>query len=227
MVRILIVEDSKIIRNLYKKRFKSSLNTAFDYAASYDEAVNLSLNNDYDLFIVDFILGEGKTGVDFIKILKSKFNIYNRVVFVSGNEDEEFLVNSYNLGVSNVLPKPINFKVLTAVLNKNIKMIESQSNFIKYDGDFIYDSQKMIFKEKVNGDFVPLNLTQIESKILFKLISSKSAIVSKDNLSSLGKSYNEPMSDKAIEMHIKNLRSKSKYISEHLQTKRGFGYILE
>ena len=131
------------------------------------------------------------------------------------------------MGVSNILPKPINFNVLTAILNKNIKMIESQSNYIEYDSSFIYDSKKLVFKEKINDEFIPLELTQIESKILFKLISSKSAIVSKESLSYLGKSFNDPMSDKAIEMHVKNLRAKSNYIKQHLKTRRGVGYIWE
>ena len=35
------------------------------------------------------------------------------------------------------------------------------------------------------------------------------------------------MSDKTIEIHVKNLRAKSNYIKQHLKTRRGVGYIWE
>lgn len=224
MRRLLVVEDTEITLKLYKNEFKRYQNLEVTYAKSCKEAMALVYNQSFDLYIIDYILEAGFSGLDLVRILQKEENIFNRIIMISSQENNETITEAYELGVSNFLPKPIPFDILAALINRNLKMLEHNENNIVKTNSISLDSKKMkvlVFTGKRKND---CKVTLIEFRILFLIISRKGAVVTKDALSYLGKNSKDPMDNKAIEMHIVNLRKKSSIIKKFLKTKRGMGY---
>jgi two-component system, OmpR family, response regulator len=220
MREILVIEDDNNIIALFKHYFKTSININFTYALSYSESLALIASRTFDIYIIDINL-EGHSGLDVLRVIQNERNrdIDNRIIVSSVDIDLNSKINSFDLGASNFLSKPISFDLLAAILRKNLRCIESKSaGNLNFPTLLIEFNTRCCFV-KMDSKVTQINLTNIEFNILFKLAKSPSTIISKDNLSILGK---DPMSFKALEMHIASIRRKIG--KERIITSRGIGY---
>ena len=90
MLKVLLVEDDvddcESIRSLVRSvALKAQYPFFTEHAISLDAALRLAQKERYDLFIVDFYLGEGKRGLDLVRELR-KLGRPPPVMLISGRE---------------------------------------------------------------------------------------------------------------------------------------------
>lgn len=223
MRSVLLIEDDESMVELFKHHFKNEVGIDFTTAESYAQGVSLVAQKKFDIYILDINLSEF-SGFDILKILQKEEAIVNRVIVMSATQDIVARVEAYNLGASNFISKPVNFDVLRAILRKNLRAIETIQSDQIVTPYFILDNTLFKCLLLKDGGQIDTPLTRIEFNILSSLARNINQVKRKEDLSFLGKDRNEPMSYKALEMHIGSLRKK---LGEKIiQTVRGVGYYI-
>jgi DNA-binding response OmpR family regulator len=120
-LRILILDDSQVIRSLLKMTLESDgLNV--DAAHNLSQAMQFAQETTYDLIIADFMLEAGHdalTGLDFIQQAKTQSgNLNTPVIMLSAEDGVQVKANAKALGVQAWVKKPFTPKSLLSVVNK-------------------------------------------------------------------------------------------------------------
>ena len=223
MRTILVIDDDKELLDLFQHRFRKELEVEFSLASSYSEGVSLIASRKYDLYILDLNLGD-YSGFDILKLLQKEENINNRIIIMSAERSSEKRIRAYDLGAANFIAKPLHFDLLRAMTKKNLRALDGSQPHRVFTKAFTLDLRMhQCFKQAGEQTF-EIDLTPVEFNILFELAQNKNKVHRKEDLSFLGKDQNDPMSFKALEMHISSLRKK---LGENvILTKRGIGYYL-
>ncbi|MBT3236630.1 MAG: response regulator transcription factor [Bdellovibrionales bacterium] len=224
MKNILVIEDDKNLLMLMQHQFKDELNSRFTYSPSYSDGMSQIAQRSFDLYIIDINL-MGYSGLDILRLLQKEENIDNRVIVMSIDDEIASQVKAYNLGASNFILKPINFDIIRAMLRKNIRSLESREVGKLDFGDLTIAPDTRSCYIRTGDSSLEVDLTLIEFNLLYKMAKSSNIVITKEDLCFLGRDQNQPMSFKALEMHISSLRKK--LIADLIITKRGVGYYLK
>ncbi len=119
-LNILYVEDELEIIELVEKRFASKFNK-FISITSAEEAIEIYKSNSIDLILTDYIL-PGMNGMEFAKeILKIRGKV--PIILITGYVDMQFLVEAINMGITQFVAKPIQFKLLKNSINNAVESV--------------------------------------------------------------------------------------------------------
>jgi diguanylate cyclase (GGDEF)-like protein len=124
-LRILLVDDDRSIRLLYKTLLEKSGHTVTT-ACNGLEALELVKNCPPQLIISDWMMPE-MDGIEFCRALRQNpewLNIY--VFIVTAQESTEKLIEAFEAGANDYLSKPINPRVLSARLRSAQRIIQMQ-----------------------------------------------------------------------------------------------------
>lgn len=115
--RILIVDDSKLVRQL----FISCLSTYYDCseAASTNEALALLARNDYSLVITDVIM-PGLSGVELLRKIVELYP-YTAVIMASGVNNSQRALDALRIGAFDYLMKPCDLFVLEVTVERALE----------------------------------------------------------------------------------------------------------
>jgi len=121
MLKILILDDAKVIRALLKLTLESD-GIVCDEAATVEEALQFAQNNQYDLLIIDYMLEDGHNGLELVEAIKSSAkNRETPCIMLSAEDGEACKSNAKDLGVRAWLKKPFTptglLKIIYKVLN--------------------------------------------------------------------------------------------------------------
>ena len=104
MKKILIVEDEKILRDMYNEKF-SRENFEIVLATDADEGLEVAKKEKPDLILLDILLPD-KNGIYFLEKMKADPQIANlRVVGFSNYDDPETRAEAKKLGIEDYLIK--------------------------------------------------------------------------------------------------------------------------
>lgn len=102
--QILIVDDSKVVRKVTRKRVSQIFPEAIiSEAISGEEAIDLALNQQYDLIFMDQYMGKGLHGDKTIEILRER-DIDAYIIGVSGNDENKSHISG---GADDFIQKPL------------------------------------------------------------------------------------------------------------------------
>lgn len=123
MIKILILDDAKVIRALLKLTLESD-GIYCNEAATVDEALQFARHTEYDLMIIDYMLEDGHNGLELVKAIKSQGkNINTPCVMLSAEDGDDCKSNAVDLGVKAWLKKPFAptglLKIVYKVLGKD------------------------------------------------------------------------------------------------------------
>ncbi|BAC24684.1 cpxR [Wigglesworthia glossinidia endosymbiont of Glossina brevipalpis] len=227
MNKLLLVDDDKELISLLKELLEKE---GFEIQVAYNGEQALSkLNDTIDLLLLDIIMPK-KNGIDTLKeIRKNKQHLPIIMLTARGSELDKII--GLELGADDYISKPFNKRELVA----RIKAILRRSYLFNQK---ILDNKSTIFVDLLNinpgrqeayFNNIYLNLTGTEFSLLFLLAKNLGNVVSREYLSKeiLGKKLN-PF-DRAIDMHISNLRKKlpsRKDSRPWFKTLRGKGYLM-
>nr|CBA75654.1 two-component system, OmpR family, response regulator CpxR [Arsenophonus nasoniae] len=202
----------------------------FSVIIAYDGEQALTLlDSTIDLLLLDIMMHK-KNGIDTLKEIRRQYQIPVIMLTARGRDLDRVL--GLELGADDYLPKPFNDRELVA----RIRALLRRSNWSEQSQDNLNSSicqvdglqlnpgrQEASFNGKV------LDLTGTEFTLLYLLAQHLGQVVSREHLSQevLGKRLT-PF-DRAIDMHISNLRRKLPERTDGLpwfKTLRGRGYLM-
>ncbi|MGP1928469.1 MAG: envelope stress response regulator transcription factor CpxR [Arsenophonus sp. NC-WZS1-MAG3] len=227
MHKILLVDDDRELTSLLKELLEME---GFSVIIAYDgEQALMLLDSTIDLLLLDIMMPQ-KNGIDTLKEIRRQYQIPVIMLTARGSDFDRVL--GLELGADDYLPKPFNDRELVAriraLLRRSNWSEQSQDNLnlsiCQIDGLQLNSGrQEASFNGKV------LDLTGTEFTLLYLLAQHLGQVVSREHLSEevLGKRLT-PF-DRAIDMHISNLRRKLPERIDGLpwfKTLRGRGYLM-
>ena len=120
-LNVLYVEDEVDIIHLVEKRFAPKFNQ-FLSVTSAEEALEIfKQNSNFDLILTDYLL-PGLNGIEFArKILQIKSKV--PFILITGYVDMQFLIEAINVGITQFVSKPIQFKLLRNAINNTVESV--------------------------------------------------------------------------------------------------------
>lgn len=224
LVRVLVVDDEKVIRNLLQlslQRMGYQVLTASDGA----EALTLFAEHDFDLVLLD-ILMPGIDGFDVCAELR-KISAVPIVMLTALNRPDD-IVMGLELGADTYITKPFTFKEvearIRAILRRASGRTESEFVQVLEHGDVKLDSD--LRAATVAGNLV--ELTRTEYRLLHSLMTNPERPLSKDRLLETVWGYEaSDTNSNIVELAIRRLRKKVEddpSRPRRLVTVRGVGY---
>jgi len=215
----LIVEDNKIlaknIKNILELNWFES-----EIVESAEEAEKKIIKNKYDLIILDINL-PWKSGIEFLKQLREKWNNIAILILTSKNTIED-KVNWLELWADDYITKPFDISEFIA----RIKVILRRQKWIKSEkiviNDFeIYPDEEKIFKNKAE-----IWVSSLEFKLLMYFIKNKWKILSRDKIyENVWWDFDNHMFSRSVDVYISNLRKK--LWQDFIKTKKWSWYFIE
>lgn len=119
-MKILIIDDSRVMRNIHKKAlFEHKVNEE-DILEAGDGAIalDLSIKNSIELFLVDWNI-PGLNGLEFVKAIRA-IEKYKEtpVIMITSEAAKYMVVEAINAGVTNYIVKPVSEKTLWEKLSR-------------------------------------------------------------------------------------------------------------
>ncbi|MBB1312324.1 MULTISPECIES: response regulator [Aliivibrio] len=223
MAKILLVDDDVELTALLKDILNLEGYTVVE-ANNGIEGLN-AITDDLDLILLDIMMPK-MNGMDMLRKLRETNE--TPVLMLTAKGEEIDRVIGLELGADDYLPKPFSDRELLARIRAILrrtqgKAKENHTNGIKYQGIEIF-----IGKQEAYSHGELLDLTGTEFGLLAQFIQNPGSIISKEELSLevLGKRL-APF-DRAIDMHVSNLRKKLPPLAEgkpRIKTLRGRGYL--
>ncbi len=214
-MNILLVEDNRAI----SKGLVYSLEQN-GYGVTLCETVEEALEavaEGFDLFIFDVTLPDGN-GFELFEELKRICDV--PVIFLTALDDEDSVVNGFELGADDYITKPFSTRELLARIKRIARRLDKKAA-VQF-GDICIDYENMTVKK--NGE--PVELTALEYKIFSMLAQNSGRVVTRDiileRIWDIAGNYVE---DNTLTVYIKRIRKKLG--TDIIKTVKGLGYKLE
>lgn len=218
-MRLLLVEDDLILKDGLERSF-TKLGYAVDVMADGESANQLLTYQEYDVIVLD--LGLPKlNGFEVLKRLRGRGN-NTPVLILTALEDIQNRVKGLDLGADDYLAKPFELAELEARVRALIRRGVSGGSAKISFGDLVFDttSRQCMVNEVI------LSLSAREAALLELLILKATKVVSKAKILEHLCSWDEEMSENAVEVNVSRLRKKLNVFDIEIRTIRGLGYLL-
>ena len=217
MLNILIVEDEKPVRMLTKINLKDEYNVL--EASNGEEALDVMDSNKIDLMIVDIMMPK-MNGYEFVKEVRDSGD-QTPIIMLTAMNTFNHKKEGFQNGIDDYMTKPVDYEELkwriSALLRRskisNEKKIEIGDFSLAMDSLFLEIGDKKI------------DLTNIESKLLYKLLSYPDTVFTKQQLMDDIWGYDTESAYNTIKTYINRLRNKTKDTDAFkIVSVRGLGY---
>ena len=220
MKNILLIEDNEsilkgLVYSLEQERFKVTT------AMTIKDSKNLlESNNIYNLIILDISLPDG-SGFDLCKYIKSNYNI--PIIFLTAKDEEQDVVQGFDLGADDYIIKPFRTRELISSANNILRRYNNiQTNIITSSNIKIDLDAQRVYK---NDDEIVL--TALEYKILALLFTNINQTVSREKiLDKIWDIAGNYVNDNTLTVYIKRIRAKLSP-NDIIKTIKGIGYRIE
>jgi two-component system response regulator TctD len=219
-MKYLLVEDNIELANAICSRIVLDGHT-IDHAARIDDATAFTSAEKYDLILLDIMLPDGD-GSSFLKQHRAGKNDTPIIVLTARSEVSD-RISLLDLGADDYVTKPFDHAELQArcraVLRR--KAGTSQATFKVGDVEFDPVGGHLTVRGNV------INLRNRELRLLEILVTAKGQVFPKQKLVDRLFSYDDDVSENAVEVYIGRLRRHLDGSSVQITTLRGLGYRLE
>ena len=228
MKKILVIEDEEDLNqtlsfNLENEGYK--VTSAFKGSEALEILENASPP---DLVILDLMLPD-MPGLDICRHIRSKDNLKNiSVIIVTAKGEEVDRVVGFELGADDYIVKPYSVRELMlriqAQLRRNdsseVTEENSEEGNISFK-DLLIDNSK----HKVFLSDKKISLTAKEYTLLKYLLTKADKVQTRDILLDKVWGYDNSVTTRTVDTHVKRLRSKLGKYGKNIETIRGVGYI--
>ena len=217
-MQVLLVEDEAVVaRGLSEALRKSGL--AVDHAKDGEDAWYLAGTGQYAAIILDL----GLPRIDGMTVMKRLRNegVTTPILILSARGSWAERVDGINAGADDYLPKPFQTEELLARVHGLIRRSSGMTSAkLSSDGLEIDPASATV---TVKG--VPVELTQMEYRLLYHLVSNAGKVVPAAVLAEALYSHHHERDTNAIEVLVGRLRRKVG--KDYIATRRGFGYFFK
>lgn len=221
-MKLLLVEDSERLQRSISTGLRK-YGIAVDQALDGHQGLAFIQTNDYEVIVLDLML-PGINGLEILKTIRQQGNL-THVLILSAKSQVEDRIAGLNFGADDYLVKPFLFDELLARIRAlSRRKYNSNSPLINIRGLEINTAAC-----KVMFNHIEIDLTPTEYSILEYLSRRKGRVLSHDQLIFMIYDSLTDATRNTIEAHMSTLRKKLRElgIEDLIQTRRGFGYIIE
>ena len=223
--KILLVEDEPDLLQTLAFNFE---NEGYKVAKALDGKEAMKFLEDDDsisLVILDLMLPD-MSGLDICRHIRAADNLKDiLVIMVTAKGEEVDRVVGFEVGADDYVVKPYSVRELLlrvgGILKRSSK--EKQSNdkdLVEYEDLKIDNNKHKVYLSDEN-----ISLTSKEFKLLKHLLLKADKVQSRDNLLEKVWGYNNDVTTRTVDTHIKRLRSKIGKYGDKIETIRGEGYL--
>lgn len=223
MSKILIVEDdpkiSKMLQTLLIKN-----NYEVESAFSGTEALLLLEKESFDLILLDLML-PGLSGEEVLVKINEQFKI--PIICVSAKDDLYTKIELIQSGADDYITKPFDNGELIARIGAVLRRTNKESAIKKTK---IFQFKDLVLDSENYSVFIndtPIELTVKEYSILELLITSPKKVFTKQNIFESVWSEEYVVDERAVTVHVSNLRNKLKNGDKYIKTVWGIGYKMQ
>jgi DNA-binding response OmpR family regulator len=204
--KLLLLEDDPSLSKILIK-YLSKHGYELDWAKNGEEAIDLSYDNKYDLYLLDINVPL-LNGIDLLKALRDADD-HTPAIIISALRDASSVTKGFIAGADDYMKKPFDPEELLIRIRAKTSTLQKALQF--------KDFEINMTKEEISYKAKPISLGRVQKSILLSLIKSHPDPVNKDDLMSL---LDKP-SDLTLRVHISKLKKK---FDLQIKSIRGVGY---
>ena len=219
-MKFLLVEDNHELAHAICSRMQLD-GHVIDHADKIQDAIAFSETGEYDLILLDIMLPDGD-GRSFLKQHRAGKKDTPVIVLTARSQVSD-RISMLDLGADDYVTKPFDHAELQARCRAVLRRNSGTAQTIIRLGDVAFDP--VAGHLTLHGETV--NLRNRELRLLELLINAPGQIFPKQKLVDRLFSYEEDVSENAIEVYIGRLRKHLEGSTLKITTLRGLGYRLD
>ena len=221
--KILIIEDEEAIQELIRYNLERDGYTKIRSCESGELGLRAVREFTPDLILLDLML-PGIDGLTVCRRLKADpVTASIPIIMLTARGEESDIVVGLEMGADDYLPKPFSPKVLVArihaVLRRRQSVAEADEGTLRRGGLYMNRGTR----EARLGDML-LSLTYSEFEILYLLARRPGWVYTRNQIVNEVKGEDYPVTERAVDVQMLNLRRKLGDYGDAIETVRGVGY---
>ena len=227
MACIVLVEDNSLIREAVAGYLKLDGHSVVEFSG-VDGVMETVRRGVANLLVLDVMLPDG-SGFALAKEIRAESDV--PLIFLTAKDSESDRILGFELGADDYICKPFSAKELVLRIQTVLRRTESSaadpsdpSGLWHIEGEDGSRSEASIdtLRHELKVDGKPISLTSAEWKMLIYLTSNCGQVVSREQILSECFKYFFEGSERTVDTHIANMRSKMG--SGWIGTVRSYGY---
>ncbi len=223
MPRILVIEDESDIQHLLQYNLAREGHEVV-VAGTGEAGLHELRRRSFDLVLLDLMLPD-KDGLEVCRTIRQTKGLAAiPIIMVTAKGEESDVVLGLGLGAADYVIKPFRIKELLARIKVRLGRLreeDSEAERKRIDvGDLAIDPVR--HRVTIKGQMVGLTLT--EFKLLHFLASHPGVVYSRYELLERIGDGDSVVTDRTVDVHVRNLRSKIRPHEDVVETVRGVGY---
>ena len=219
-MKFLLVEDNIELARAISSRLRLD-GHVIDHAAKLEDASEFISTGEYDLILLDIMLPDGD-GRMFLKQHRAN-DLDTPVIILTARSQVSDRIGSLDLGADDYITKPFDHAELEARCRAVLRRKAGKARSIFEMGGIVFDPVAGYLV--VQGETVKLRNREL--RLLELLVNAQGQIFSKQKLVDRLFSYDDDVSENAIEVYIGRLRKHLEGSNLKIKTLRGLGYRLD
>ena len=220
MVHILVVDDDKNTRRLYKAVLESENYTVYT-AENGEEALGLMDREHIDLVVLDVMMPK-MDGWEVVREIRKESKV--PIIMLTAKSDERDEALGFELGVDDYVSKPFSPKILVARVEALLRRSGAfGSDDILKAGAIEID--KAAHQVQIDGQ--PVELSFKEFELLTYFVENQGIALSREKILNSVWNYDYFGDARTIDTHVKKLRAKMGQRGNYIKTIWGMGYKFE
>ena len=223
-MRVLVIEDEPDLRRLLEQALQED-GYAVDVAADGPTGLYKATTWDYDALVLDLML-PGLSGWDLLARLRGAGGAGDTerrvpVLILTAREGVADRVRGLDTGADDYLVKPFALAELKARLRALIRRATGQAAPVLLLGDVKLD----LAARTITREGTPVHLTAREFALVERLALHRGRVLSRTDLYSHLFDEDDDSFSNLLDVHVSNVRKKLG--KDFIQTRRGFGYVID
>ena len=219
-MRFLLIEDNQDLANAVMSRMRLD-GHVIDHASKLEDASAFVATSDYDLILLDIMLPDGDGRV-FLKQHRAS-GLDTPVIILTARSQVSDRIGSLDLGADDYVTKPFDYAELQARCRAVLRRKSGNARTTIALGGIVFDP---VAGSLSMGDDT-VTLRNRELRLLELFLNAPGQVFSKQKLSDRLFSYDDDVSENAIEVYVGRLRKHLETSKLAITTLRGLGYRLD
>lgn len=219
-MKFLLIEDNRELALAVLERMRLD-GHVIDHAENLAKAMSFSATDDYDLILLDIMLPDGD-GQDFLQHYRG-LQKDTPIIVLTARSQVSDRISLLDLGADDYVTKPFDHAELQARCRAVLRRKAGSAQTITRLGNLEFNP--VAGHLSIEGE--KITLRNRELRLLELLINSRGKIFSKQKLVDRLFSYDNDVSENAVEVYIGRLRKHLEHSDLKITTLRGLGYRLD
>ena len=219
-MKFLLVEDNQDLAHAIVSRMQLD-GHVIDHAGNLEDARAFVATGEYDLILLDIMLPDGD-GRAFLKAHRAS-DLDTPVIVLTARSQVSDRIGSLDLGADDYVTKPFDHAELAARIRAVLRRKSGSAKPKIETGGVVFDP--VAGHLSIAGQ--PITLRNRELRLLELFITAPGRVFSKQKLADRLFSYDDDVSENAIEVYVGRLRKHLEPSDLRITTLRGLGYRLD